>query len=201
MTYGEVRDRVLMLLNQYSVAGGKIRVTYNNQADYLARVSGAVNDGLLYLATTARRLRQVQELTAAEEMPNVYVLPDDCWQLCAGGVFRMCGGEMERCGSFRMLGERQLLLPEADGGVWMAEYFRYPVPLRETPEDGDYVDCAPEAIGALTCYAAAQLAGADDVYLQSVLQNEFENRLSRLGEQPAAMRGTTEDVYGWGDMT
>ena len=43
MTYGQMRDRVLMLLNQYSIAGGKIRVTYNNQADYLARVPGAVN--------------------------------------------------------------------------------------------------------------------------------------------------------------
>ena len=56
MTYGELRDRVLMLLNQSSVAGGKIQVTYNNQADYLARLPGAVDDALLYLATTARRL-------------------------------------------------------------------------------------------------------------------------------------------------
>ena len=46
MTYGQMRDRVLMLLNQYSIAGGKIRVTYNNQADYLARVPGAVNEAL-----------------------------------------------------------------------------------------------------------------------------------------------------------
>ena len=66
MTYGQMRDRILMLLNQYSIAGGKIKVTYNNQADYLARVPAAVNDALVYLATTARRLRQVRELTEAE---------------------------------------------------------------------------------------------------------------------------------------
>ena len=47
MTYGQMRDRVLMLLNQYSIAGGKIRVTYNNQADYLARVPGEVNEALV----------------------------------------------------------------------------------------------------------------------------------------------------------
>ena len=66
MTYGQMRDRVLMLLNQYSIAGGKIRVTYNNQADYLARVPGAVNEALVYLATTARRLRSVRKLEEAE---------------------------------------------------------------------------------------------------------------------------------------
>ena len=53
MTYGQMRDRVLMLLNQYSIAGGKIRVTYNNQADYLTRVPGAVNEALVYLANAA----------------------------------------------------------------------------------------------------------------------------------------------------
>ena len=91
MTYGQMRDRVLMLLNQYSIAGGKIRVTYNNQADYLTRVPGAVNEALVYLATTARRLRRVRKLEEAERAGvwRVFALPEDCWQICSGGTLKI----------------------------------------------------------------------------------------------------------------
>ena len=110
MTYGQMRDRVLMLLNQYSIAGGKIRVTYNNQADYLTRVPGAVNEALVYLATTARRLRKVRQLEEAERTGTwrVFALPEDCWQVCSGGVFRL-------------LGEDRLAVAGAADGAWMLE--------------------------------------------------------------------------------
>ena len=38
MTYGELKNYVLQLLNQYSTAGTLTPPTYNNQADYLARL-------------------------------------------------------------------------------------------------------------------------------------------------------------------
>ena len=164
MTYGQMRDRVLMLLNQYSIAGGKIRVTYNNQADYLARVPGAVNEALVYLATTARRLRSVRKLEEAERAGvwRVFALPEDCWQICSGGVFRLgADGNVERTNGFRLLGEDRLSVAGAADGAWMLEYFRYPVLLREKPGDGDLVDCPPECAGAVACYAAAQLAALD----------------------------------------
>ena len=201
MTYGQMRDRVLMLLNQYSIAGGKIRVTYNNQADYLARVPGAVNEALVYLATTARRLRKTAALERAEMLGSwqVFALPEDCWQVCAGGVMRLsAAGMLERTAAFRLLGEDRLAVAGAADGAWMLEYFRYPVLLREKPEDGDLVDCPPECVGAAACYAAAQLAALDDANLQAALYNEFENRLSRLGELPAANREEIGNVYaGW----
>ena len=199
MTYGQMRDRILMLLNQYSIAGGKIRVTYNNQADYLARVPGAVNEALVYLATTARRLRSVRKLEEAERTGawRVFVLPEDCWQVCSGGVFRLgADGSAERTNGFRLLGEDRLAVAGAADGAWMLEYFRYPVLLREKPEDGDLVDCPPECVGAAACYAAAQLAALDDANLQAALYNEFENRLSRLGELPVANREEIGNVYG-----
>ena len=71
MTYGQMRDRVLMLLNQYSIAGGKIRVTYNNQADDLTRVPGAVNEALVYLATTAKEKPVMAEVIAVGPGGNV----------------------------------------------------------------------------------------------------------------------------------
>ena len=200
MTYGQMRDRILMLLNQYSIAGGKIKVTYNNQADYLARVPAAVNDALVYLATTARRLRQVRELTEAERMGawRVFSLPEDCWQVCSGGVFRLgTDGSVERTNGFRLLGEDRIAAPDMAGeGTWMLEYFRYPALLRAEPEDGDRIDCPAECLGAAACYAAAQLAALDDGNLQATLYNEFENRLSRLGELPSVSREAICDVYG-----
>ena len=66
----------------------------------------------------------------------------------------------------------------------------------EKPEDGDLVDCPPECAGAVACYAAAQLAALDDASLQAALYNEFENRLSRLGELPVANREEIGNMYG-----
>ena len=201
MTYGQMRDRILMLLNQYSIAGGKLRVTYNNQADYLVKIPGLVNDALVYLATTARRLRSVRKLEEAERAGvwRVFALPEDCWQVCSGGVFRLgADGSVERTNGFRLLGEDRLAVAGAADGAWMLEYFRYPVLLREQPEEGDHIDCPPECLGSAAYYAASQLAAGDDADLQAALYNEFENRLSRLGELPSASREEIENVYaGW----
>ena len=65
---------------------------------------GAVNEALVYLATTARRLRSVRKLEEAERAGvwRVFVLPEDCWQICSGGVFRLgADGNVERT-CFRM---------------------------------------------------------------------------------------------------
>ena len=62
MTYGALKDYVLQLMNQYSVAGTRIPMTYNEQADLVTRIPALTRDGLQYVATTARRLRTVAEL-------------------------------------------------------------------------------------------------------------------------------------------
>lgn len=199
MTYGQMRDRVLMLLNQYSIADGKIRVTYNNQADYLTRVPGAVNEALVYLATTARRLRKVRQLEEAERTGTwrVFALPEDCWQVCSGGVFRLSAdGSVERTNGFRLLGEDRLAVAgAADGaGCWNISGIRYCCGRsRRTATSSTVRRSAP---GAVACYAAAQLAALDDASLQAALYNEFENRLSRLGELPVANREEIGNMYG-----
>ena len=62
MNYGQVRDQVLKLLNQYSVAGDKVDGSYNNQADYLLRIPELVNDAMTEIATTARKIPTVLNL-------------------------------------------------------------------------------------------------------------------------------------------
>jgi len=202
MTYREFKDYVLQLIHQYSIAGAQIPATYNNQADFLTRIPALANDALVYLATTARRLRASAELVQCDSFGswNVYELPDDFWQLRTGGLTGAdAAGNAVRADRFRLLGERRIAVPAEPAAVWRAEYYRYPAELPAEPADTELLDCPPEAAYAAAFYAAAHLAMPDDPAAQAALYNEFETRLSRLGELPAAELGTVCGVYDWGD--
>jgi hypothetical protein len=198
LTYGELKNSVLKLMSQYSVAGTKVAATYNNQADYLARMPELTNDALVYIATTARRLRATAALELRETMGkwNIYRMPDDFWQLCTGGIFCLDGDEsIVRSNKFKILGARRLAIPAEPARDWMIEYFRYPSSLGTDPEDELALDCPEEACSAVAFYVASHLVMQDDPYAQATLYNEFETKLSRLGEMPAAERGAVENAY------
>lgn len=198
MTYGALKDYVLQLLNQYSVAGSRIAMTYNEQADLVARIPALARDGLVYVATTARRLRTVADLEAPFEQGGllVYVLPDDFYQLAAG-LLRLEGGRFTRYQGYRLLGLRQVAIPREDRGTFQVEYFRYPRLLRDPPGDEEVLDCPPEAEAAVAFYVAAHLALEDNSFLYAALLSEFERRLARLEEGPAAEVGLVRDDYDW----
>ena len=53
---------------------------------------------------------------------------------------------------------------------------------------------------AVAYYAAAHLVLQDDQYAQATLYNEFETKLSRLGEIPSTERDSVYDAYpDWGN--
>lgn len=200
MTYGEMKDFVLQLLNQYSVAGETVPLHYNNQADAVARIPNLTRDGLYYVTTTVRRLRAVAELAEPEPVGQMlaYALPDDFYQL-AGGLLRVApDGAVSRYRNYRVLGGRQILIPKGVSGSWQVEYFRYPAVPVGMPEDDDFLDCPPEAQSAVAYYVAAHLAMEDNQYLHGALYNEFEMKLARLQEGQFLEAGLTEDVYGYG---
>lgn len=192
MTYSELRDFVLQLLNRYSVAGERVADTYNDQADIKARIPQLVQDGLLYMATSCRRLRQVAPLTHPQKAGDglLYQLPDDCYQII-GGLLRTDG---TRFTGYRPVGSRQVLVEQP--GEFLVEYFRYPAVVRLDPDDDEFLDCPPEAQTALAYYVAAHLAMEDNNYLHGVLYNEFEMKMLRLQEGVTADCGSVEDVYG-----
>jgi len=198
MTYGEMKELVLQLLNRYSVAGETVPLTYNDQADAVARIPALTRDALYYLATTVRRLRTVAELAEPEMLGSqlVYDLPEDCYQL-AGGVLRILpDGTVRRERNCRVLGGRQLLVPGAWTGRLLVEYFRYPAVPVGIPEEDDFLDCPPEAQAAVAYYVAAHLSMEDNPYLYSALYNEFERKAALLQEGQTLECGGTEDVYG-----
>lgn len=198
MTYGALKDYVLQLMNQYSVAGTRIPMTYNEQADLVTRIPALTRDGLQYVATTARRLRTVAELGTPAEQGGVllYDLPDDFYQMAAG-LLRLEGGQYVRYQGYRLLGGRQVAVPKQDRGAFQVEYFRYPHIPQGTPRDEEILDCPPEVGAVVAFYVAAHLAIEDNSFLYAGLYNEFERRLARLEEGPAAEVGLVADAYGW----
>ena len=200
MTYGEMKDLVLQLLNQYSVAGEQVPLSYNGQQDLVARIPALTRDGLYYVTTTARRLRDVAVLAQPKELRGmlVYDLPKNCFQV-AGGLLRIKpDGSVSRCRDYLVLGGRQLLLPKNLEGRWLVEYFRYPSVPTGVPANDAELDCPPEAQTAVAYYVAAHLAMEDDQYLHGALYNEFEMKMARLQEGTVLECGVTEDVFAYG---
>ena len=195
MTYGDMRDYILQLINQYSMTGSKVPITYNDQADALARIPALVRDALAYVTTTTRRLRAVAELAGPRQLGGlwVYDLPGDFFQ-AAGGLWRREGSEVRRVHGYRFLGSRQVAVTK--GGEYLLEYFRYPVIPRGTPGDHEPLDCPEEAAAAVALYAAAHLVMDDNAYLYAALYAEFERRLQRLSEGVGAEWGRVVNDYG-----
>ena len=198
MTYGEMKDLVLQLLNRYSVAGEQVSLSYNDQADAVVRIPTLTRDALYYIATTVRRMRTVTELTNPEPLGGMlaYDLPEDCYQLAAGLLQVLPDGTVRRERNYCLVGGRQILLPKDAKGRFLVEYFRYPAVPVGDPEDDDFLDCPPEAQMAVAYYVAAHLAMEDDHYLHGTLYNEFEMKVARLQEGQILECGRTEDVYG-----
>ncbi len=198
MTYGEMKAYVLQLLNQYSVGGREVELSYNGQADDVARIPALVRDGLYYITTTVRRLRATRELTEPKQIGSMvaYDLPPDFYQL-AGGILRLDGsGHCCRTHDYEILGGNRILVPSHQNCTYVAEYFRYPAVAAGQPQDSDPIDCPPEAQGALAYYVAAHIAMEDNNFLYGALMNEFERRMAMLQEGVTAQWGIVTDDYG-----
>ncbi|MBR6654636.1 MAG: hypothetical protein IKL27_07900 [Oscillospiraceae bacterium] len=200
MTYKQLRDDTLRLLNQYSVAGEEVSPTYNNQADYLKRLPSLLNDGQMLIATTLRPITEMMELKpyAATRMGNWlrFILPEDFYRPSGRGLAVVQGSECFRSHEFQLLGSAALLVPESLFGSVALEYYRYPVPFDTDAEDDDRADNTPDTHTLLPYYAAAHLAMHDDSFLYASLLNEFEARLERLRQPATAQRMSVRDYYG-----
>ena len=204
MNYKWARDYVLQLIDQYSVAGNVTQETYNNQADYLARIPKLLNDAQVYVATTVGKIRAVENLENLSCDDNgkwlVYTMPGDFWQLCSGGLIRYDeDNELERCNLYHAIGANQIAVSKTVSGNMSVEYYRLPRPLSEKPEEDELLDNTVPAQMTLPYYVAAHLVMYDNAYAYQALYNEFETRLARLAESPTIIYGTVADTYSGGD--
>lgn len=56
MTVKQCRDIAMQHINQYSIAGQTVPLSYNNQADYQNRVLNLINDAQMEIAKTTKRI-------------------------------------------------------------------------------------------------------------------------------------------------
>lgn len=208
-TYGRMRDDVLRLINRYSIAGKKYATTYNNQQDYINRIPALVNDALIYIAGSARKISAQHILTPCEG--EVYgswlkfILPEDCLEVRPGGLLRLKAqpGEKQVMEVYKLQEPDFILLPGDLKEPVVLEYYRRPQLLPDEPEDGHRIDATLDVQMAIEYYVAAHVVMYDDSFAYASLYNEFENKMDRLVRPPTTEITRVHDAYGtenWGDM-
>ena len=195
MTYGQVKRAALRLLNASTIAGSEVPLSYNDQADLVLAMPSLVDDAVMQIATTVKKIPAAVCLDKLEQLSagggTLYTLPADCWRLMNGGLLRADGEG--RWHDYRLLG-RQLLLPAGEKELW-AEYWRYPVSVGDEPEDDAPLDNSPDTHTAIPYFVAGQLVLYDDAFRYAALHNEWESRLRRLGEAVFTERSRVRDAY------
>lgn len=201
MNFGQVRDQVLKLLNQYTRAGSLVAGSYNNQQDYLERIPGLVNDAMMEIATTARKIPMVvrlESLLHEESGDEVrYELPGNFYQLISGSVVKTREGKTLHTNLYAIEGKKYLVTPKEERGDYTITCYRYPNLLGENPEDTDELDNEPETHYAIPFYVAAFLVDHDDSFLCALFNNKYEDKLAKMGPGVTAEVRSVGDVYGF----
>ena len=199
MNYGQVRDQVLKLLNQYTRAGARVEPSYNNQQDYLNRIPGLVNDAMMEIATTVRKIPTtiaLEELPAqqvGEEMR--YQLPERFWQFVSGSVVTTREGRTLPTNCCTIHGRHYLYLPLEQAGSCFVTCYRYPDLLSDQPADTDALDNAPETHFAIPFYVASYLVAGEDNFLCALFYNKYEDKLSKMSQGLTAQVRPVDDSY------
>ena len=200
MNYGDFKNRVLMLINQYTIAGNEIALSYNNQDDYVLRIPSLLDSCQRYLATTTKPIYAEFPLdwADAEEKEGFYIftMPDDFYQLIGRGIPTMKNGQFKMYHRYRWMGRKKLVIPCKDKGEMTVHYHRYPVAVPADPADDFQLDNEPDAQEAAAYYVAANLVMYDNAFAYSALYNEFESRRQQMFERPQAEYESVEELYG-----
>ena len=195
MTYKELKNSVLRLLDRYSTDGVQVPLSYNCQADDVLRIPALARDGLYYVTTAGKKLRTAQLLPVTGTRGDLLVcdLPEDYYRMAGG----LCREDGTPCRGVRMIGGRQLMLPKEEAGRLVLDYYRYPhIPDGWPEDDEDTLDCCEESAVAVSYYVAAHLAMEDGDGMYGMLYGEFERRMAAL-QEPYADGDEIADVYGW----
>ena len=229
MNYGEVRDRSLQLMRQYSLAGDPIERDYNNQADYLKAIPGLVDEAMMEIANI-RYIDEYKELRLDPTIDRLgmptYLLPDDLMDIMPGGFLVVePGAETPSYDTgWAQPDERHIIFPKRGkhfrGRVFL-QYYRRPhsimdcmkdgCPLyggectAEAPSDVEPPDCAPldndpSTHTAIPYYVAAHLLLGEDSFGYASLYNEWVAKLGRMQKAPQPHRHIISDVYGMENM-
>lgn len=205
MTFEQVQNQVLKLLNQYSVAGTLVAPAYNNQQDYLNRVASLANDAVMEIATTARKIPATLDLSTLESEDAGdwvrYELPEDFYQFKTGDTLLTTDdGHLLHTNRYTISGKKYLLVPKREieeGSSYTITYYRYPQLLGDKPAPTDELDNVPETHYAVPFYVAAFLVIHDDSFLFASFYNKFEDKLAKMSAGLSVEARSVDDVYNF----
>lgn len=197
MTYGELKRKVLELMDRATVAGSDISPAYNGQSDLLRRIPGLLNDAVMRIRDRIPLEDQVLLGKTQGEAVGPYrryEMPED-FRAFRGGHVWQAGEHTLPWRDFRLCGDAILLPP---GQYWVA-YYKNPALLPADPGDDYAWGEKRHVLYIAAYYAAAMLSAGEDSLTYTVLMQEFRERFERLREiwcegEPV------EDVYddgGW----
>ena len=210
MNYGQVKKAILQLIFSESIAGTPIASTYNNQADYERMIPTLVNDGMMYIATTVKKIPAMVKLADLDiddtnTEYDIYTLPSDCFEMMNGGLilphkrndFNQIATRVHQI--YRLYGGNQLWIPKNQGQKLVLEYWRYPKQFDlANPDESEELDNTPDTHACIPYFAAAHTVEYDDAHRAAYFYNAFEDRISRLKPNPTFIEDSrTEDVYGF----
>lgn len=210
MNYGQVKKAILQLIFSESIAGTPIASTYNNQADYERMIPTLVNDGMMYIATTVKKIPAMVKLADLDIDDtnleyDIFTLPADCFEMMNGGLikalpknsFHEIATRVHKI--YRLYGGNQLWIPKNQGQDLTLEYWRYPKQFDYDVADTEELDNTPDTHACIPYYAAAHIVEYDDAHRAAFFYNAFEDRLSRLKPNPTFVEDDhINDVYGFG---
>lgn len=204
MTYGWVQDQVLKLLNQYSIGGTNVPTTYNNQADFINRIPSLVNDAIMEIATTAKKIPATVELSGLyyDEVGEYkrYRLPQNFYQPQTGSVVLTADGKRLHTNQYRLEGRDYVLIPKDVNGAYSLAYYRYPALLPEGAANIATLwkiplDNTEETHMAIPFYAASFLLADSDAFRCSLFYNKYEDKLAKMAAGISVEIVPVEDAY------
>lgn len=204
MIFKDFSKLVLQHLDQYSVAGVQIPLTYNNQADYTQRICALANIALRTIATQSAPLTAMLDPNAESfngkcELSNgmtKITMPSDFWRLTGQGVptFNRDTGYARNI-HYQHIAPNEIIVRTSEVPKMLIPYHRYPRKLHGQPDE--ILDGTEMMADCASFYVAAQLARHDNSYAYQSLYNEFESMMARLKPPIIAEESEVEDVYGF----
>lgn len=203
-------DAALQLLNQYSIAGTVVPLSYNAQADTDGRMINLINDAQMQIATTVKPIPEIFEYEVPEidlqsPMEDIAVQMPDDFNHFLSLTFTPARGFDRRSvepRDYKWLPNDVLLLPNRPAGTYRIDYNRFPERYEPDVDRSKELDNSPDTHEIIPYFVASMMCVGENTYAYTSFYNVWETKLTRLGAKPAyAANSPNEDVYGfhnWG---
>jgi hypothetical protein len=200
-------DAAYQLLNEYSIAGEVVHLSYNDQADLENRMINLINAAQMEIAKTVKPIDETTLFvvdadnfkTGWQSIPRPYNFDTiESVRFIEEDNRPGRTPEFYRTSRYRQTADGTIFLPTDQKGTYVIEYRRFPIRYQKDVDKETGLDNTPDTHEAIPYYVASMLAIDDNQYAYAAFQNEWEKRLARMDSRQAhAEFDEVDDVYGF----